>query len=361
MPRPWSWSPERSVPAAALQRIAADLTPQGRPAHRWMDHPPRAHRALRRPPLGPPPLRPPELFALGLPHPLSPGALAAATPDLTSGSWLARPRRISRPSAALAGLRHDNPGWAFPQVARREGTAFRAQALGHPLLPEPAAGRQRRRRRAPWHLPPGHRLEHVGQEHAAALDRGQRRARPGGRAGLRGGARGCRRSPSPPASWSRTRSPSGVSFFMAELKRIRGRGGRADRAREAEGRTLLYLLDEVLRGTNSHGAAGGGAAGAPPPPATGAIGAVSTHDLQLAEIPELAEAARARPLPRDAPPRGRSAHDLRLRDAAGRGHDDQRPPPHGAGGAQAGVKSCLWVAIHHWFPTGSCTPPTRSP
>ncbi|HBL31751.1 MAG TPA: DNA mismatch repair protein, partial [Acidobacteria bacterium] len=83
----------------------------------------------------------------------------------------------------------------------------------------------------------------------------------------------------------------GVSFFMAELLRIRGVVEAADRCR-AEGRTLLYLLDEILRGTNSterqvavrrvltHLLRGG------------ALGAVSSHDLQLAEIPELAAACR---------------------------------------------------------------------
>jgi DNA mismatch repair ATPase MutS len=83
----------------------------------------------------------------------------------------------------------------------------------------------------------------------------------------------------------------GVSFFMAELLRIRGVVEAADRC-HAEGRVLLYLLDEILRGTNSserqvavrrvvlHLLRGG------------AIGAISSHDLQVAEIPELQAASR---------------------------------------------------------------------
>ncbi len=84
----------------------------------------------------------------------------------------------------------------------------------------------------------------------------------------------------------------GVSFFMAELKRLKQI---VDECRHAESegqRTFLYLLDEILQGTNSaerhiavshvighllkHGA----------------IGAVSTHDLELANGPDLAAACR---------------------------------------------------------------------
>ena len=84
----------------------------------------------------------------------------------------------------------------------------------------------------------------------------------------------------------------GVSFYMAELMRLKEI---VDLAREVESqnsRTLLYLLDEILLGTNSkerhlavmrvlqhllrHGA----------------IGAISTHDLELAASEPLAGACR---------------------------------------------------------------------
>jgi DNA mismatch repair ATPase MutS len=85
---------------------------------------------------------------------------------------------------------------------------------------------------------------------------------------------------------------AGVSFYMAELMRLKEI---VDLARETDpknGRTLLYILDEILLGTNSkerhiavvrvlqhllH---------------RGAIGAVSTHDLDLAASESLGGACR---------------------------------------------------------------------
>jgi DNA mismatch repair ATPase MutS len=78
----------------------------------------------------------------------------------------------------------------------------------------------------------------------------------------------------------------GISFFMAELKRIKRIVEEADRA-DAEGRVLLYLLDEVLRGTNSYERQVAIRRVLLHLLRQGAIGAVSTHDLQLAEMEEL--------------------------------------------------------------------------
>ena len=78
----------------------------------------------------------------------------------------------------------------------------------------------------------------------------------------------------------------GVSFFMAELQRIRWIVKEADRA-HAEGRVLLYLLDEVLRGTNSFERQVAVRRVVLHLLKRGALGAVSTHDLQLAEVQEI--------------------------------------------------------------------------
>ncbi len=86
----------------------------------------------------------------------------------------------------------------------------------------------------------------------------------------------------------------GVSFFMAELRRLASVVAQAD-ALEARsgGPVLLYLLDEVLRGTNTHerqiivGKVVGHLL------RCRAIGAVTTHDLSLAEADGLAGACRA--------------------------------------------------------------------
>jgi DNA mismatch repair ATPase MutS len=84
----------------------------------------------------------------------------------------------------------------------------------------------------------------------------------------------------------------GVSFFMAELLRIRKVVDAASRA-EGEGRTLLYLLDEILRGTNTRERQIAVRRVLSYLLAKGALGAISTHDLELAEIPELAAASEA--------------------------------------------------------------------
>ncbi len=85
----------------------------------------------------------------------------------------------------------------------------------------------------------------------------------------------------------------GVSFYMAELMRLKEIVDQAGVFQKQTGHLLLYLLDEILQGTNSkerhiavvrvlhhlleHGA----------------IGAVSTHDLELATSQMLADACHA--------------------------------------------------------------------
>jgi DNA mismatch repair ATPase MutS len=71
----------------------------------------------------------------------------------------------------------------------------------------------------------------------------------------------------------------GLSHFYAEIKRLRqlvelGQGGLP----------LLFLLDEVLHGTNSHDRRIGAAAVMNGLVHSGAIGLVTTHDLALAQI-----------------------------------------------------------------------------
>ena len=74
---------------------------------------------------------------------------------------------------------------------------------------------------------------------------------------------------------------------MAELKRIQTIVAESDRT-GAEGRILLYLLDEVLRGTNSYERQVAVRRVLLHLLRQGSLGAISTHDLQLAEVPELA-------------------------------------------------------------------------
>jgi DNA mismatch repair ATPase MutS len=71
----------------------------------------------------------------------------------------------------------------------------------------------------------------------------------------------------------------GTSRFYAELIRLR------DLVRIADGPIpLLFLLDEILHGTNSHDRRLGAAAVVSGLVQRGAIGLVTTHDLALSEV-----------------------------------------------------------------------------
>src|SRR5207342_3526117 len=83
----------------------------------------------------------------------------------------------------------------------------------------------------------------------------------------------------------------GVSFFMAELRRLKEIVDQSQ-ANHKNSQLCFYLLDEILQGTNSaerHIAVSriiGHLI------AHGSIGMVSTHDLELAQSPTLATACR---------------------------------------------------------------------
>jgi DNA mismatch repair ATPase MutS len=83
----------------------------------------------------------------------------------------------------------------------------------------------------------------------------------------------------------------GVSFFMAELQRLKKV---VDAARESrqKGITLFYLLDEILQGTNTNERQIAARRVIMYLVSQGALGAVSTHDLGLADLPEVAAASR---------------------------------------------------------------------
>ncbi len=85
----------------------------------------------------------------------------------------------------------------------------------------------------------------------------------------------------------------GVSFFMAELKRLKSIVDQATEFTGRDDRTLLYLLDEILQGTNSVERHLAVARVLSHLVSKGAIGAVSTHDLELAQSSELADCCRA--------------------------------------------------------------------
>ncbi len=83
---------------------------------------------------------------------------------------------------------------------------------------------------------------------------------------------------------------SGVSFYMAELLRLKRVVEQARDGSGRNGRTLVYLLDEILMGTNSKERHIAVVRVMEHLLRHDAIGAISTHDLDLATAPGLAAA-----------------------------------------------------------------------
>jgi energy-coupling factor transporter ATP-binding protein EcfA2 len=191
--------------------------------------------------------------------------------------------------AALAALRFENPGWCLPEVAAGE-PELAARDLGHPLLP--AAQRV------------GNDVT-VGPAGTFLLVTGSNMS--GKSTLLRAiGINAVLAQAGGPACAASLRLPpvrlatsilvedslaSGVSFFLAELLRIKGVVAAAAEA-DARGAVPLYLLDEVLRGTNSAERQVAVRRVLRHLLARGALGAVSTHDLDLAAGAGIADAAR---------------------------------------------------------------------
>lgn len=184
--------------------------------------------------------------------------------------------------AALAGLRHENPGWCFPTFAVNGGEGVRGLDLGHPLIPPgECVGND-------VDLPPPGRLLLVTGSNMAgkttllrALGANQVLAL----AGAPVAAKALNTAPILPWTAMRVRDSltDGVSLFMAELQRLRRV---VDAARREP---ILFLLDEILQGTNSAERRTAARIVLRHLLATESIGAATTHDLTLAQAPDLRE------------------------------------------------------------------------
>lgn len=190
--------------------------------------------------------------------------------------------------AAFATLAHDNPGWTTPELV--DGPArIEARALGHPLLP--AATRVSNDVTVG---PPGTFLLVTGSNMSGkstllrAIGTNVILAQAGGPV--------CAASMrlTPVDVWTSIRIDdsleAGVSLFMAELQRLKRI---VDAARDpGRARPLLYLLDEILHGTNTAERRIAARRVITYLLKAGAIGAVTTHDLTLADDPTLESAAQ---------------------------------------------------------------------
>jgi DNA mismatch repair ATPase MutS len=192
--------------------------------------------------------------------------------------------------SSLATLAYDHPSWIMPQV---DASADRVQArgLGHPLLP--CATRV------------DNDVE-IGPAGSFLLITGSNMS---GKSTLlravgvnvvlaQAGAPVCAEAFAIPpivlATSMRIRDSleDGVSFYMAELMRLKEVVDLARGAQSSDGRVLLYLLDEILLGTNSKERHIAVVRVLHHLLRCGAIGAISTHDLDLAASEPLAGLGR---------------------------------------------------------------------
>ena len=207
-----------------------------------------------------------------------------------SAPWLqARPLLRLWLARALAGLHHDHPAGCFPEI-RADAARLQARELGHPLLnPEDCVPND-------VTIGPAGTCLLVTGSNMSGKSTLLRAIGLNTVLALAGGPVFARAMSLPPVALCTSfrvqdSLESGISFFMAELQRLKQIVDLA-RQRSADAGPTLFLLDEILQGTN----------------VTerqiavrrvlgfllerGAIGAISTHDLGLAEAEGLREACQ---------------------------------------------------------------------
>ena len=185
--------------------------------------------------------------------------------------------------ASLANLHQEEPDWAFSKLADTSNT-FTGEHLAHPLI----AGRVRVGNDV--HLGPGGHFMLITGSNMSGKSTLLRSI------GLNttlanAGAPVCAKSLELSSFQLATSLhvndslTDGISFFMAELKRIQQVVQMANAAADnPNARTVLYLLDEILQGTNSEERQVIVKRVLAHLVKQGAIGAVTTHDLALADL-----------------------------------------------------------------------------
>jgi len=191
-------------------------------------------------------------------------------------AWLAAVGQLEA-LCSLAGFAWEHPADVYPLVEEGEAR-FEAEALGHPLVPESLFVRN------DVVLGGAARVLIVSGSNMSGKSTLLRAVGANAVLALAGApVRAARLVLSPLALGATLRIQDslqeGTSRFYAELVRLR------DLVRIAEGSVpLLFLLDEILHGTNSHDRRLGAAAVVRGLLERGAIGLVTTHDLALSEV-----------------------------------------------------------------------------
>jgi hypothetical protein len=187
--------------------------------------------------------------------------------------------------AALATLAHDHDDWCYP-VIDVDCDRYEATALAHPLIPDAM-----RVGNDVGVGPPGTFLLVTGSNMSGKST--LLRAIGVNAVLAQAGAPACAAAlRMPPLDvWTSVRIDDslaeGVSLFMAELHRMKEIVDAAAMDGRRSGRRLLFLLDEILHGTNTAERRIAARRVIRHLLEHGAIGAVTTHDLELAEEPVL--------------------------------------------------------------------------
>ncbi len=192
------------------------------------------------------------------------------------GGWVAAVAEIESLSS-VASLAYERPGWTFPQLLDGDQAQFDATDLRHPLIPES--------RCVPNSV-------HLGAETRLLIVSGSNMSgkstllRAVGLTAVLAWAGAP--VPARAAQLSRLQTTASMrvtdslqdnrSRFYAEITRIRNIVQLASRC------PTLFLLDELLSGTNSHDRRIGASAILTKLVTSGAIGLITTHDLALADI-----------------------------------------------------------------------------
>ena len=210
---------------------------------------------------------------------------------------------------SLAGYRYEHPADPFPEFTE-ESPCFDGEQLGHPLIPEARSVRNDLR------LDGGLRVLVVSGSNMSGKSTLLRTVGTNAILAMAGApVRATRLRLSRLAVGASIRTldslQSGTSRFYAEITRLR-------QLVELTGqsRPLLFVLDELLHGTNSHDRGIGAQGVIQGLVARGAVGLLTTHDLALAKIADDARPAR-RKRPFSGSGRGRS-HAVRLPASPGR-------------------------------------------
>jgi DNA mismatch repair ATPase MutS len=211
--------------------------------------------------------------------------------------------------ALLAGIHHDNPDWCMPAIGG--DPEIRAAALGHPLIAD-----DRRVANDVSVGPRGTVLLVTGSNMSgkSTLLRAIGLNLVLAQAGSAVCARGFTMPPVDLQTSIHVQDSLalGVSYFLAAVARLKAVVDAAEH--ERQGRVLVYLLDEILQGTNSAERSIAVRAIVRHLLHAGAIGAMTTHDLSLAGEEPLNTAARL-------------VHFTETVDAGGRMHFDYKLRP----------------------------------